>query len=326
MSLITRCPACGTMFKVVPDQLRISEGWVRCGHCAEVFDASANLQARPEPVHTPAPPAAAAPGESAPAKPNEAIEPVADANGFLSSIHTEIDEELAVEPLDPAEFEAHVRALRESPLDEPFELLRPSADVASSSEPASRESNHSVPAEAEPELDDLSFVRKARRKAFWARSSVRAGLVLATLVLSALLVLQVALQDKDRLAAAVPGLRPALSRLCEPLHCRIGPVHQIESIAIDTSGFTLLRGDTYRLNVTLKNRAPIEVAMPALELTLTDSQDQEVVRRVLMPAEWSPGAAAIGAGAEWSRSLPIAVAATALPSRIAGYRLIAFYP
>ena len=34
MSLITRCPACGTMFKVVPDQLRISEGWVRCGHCA----------------------------------------------------------------------------------------------------------------------------------------------------------------------------------------------------------------------------------------------------------------------------------------------------
>ena len=45
MSQITRCPACGTMFKVVPDQLRISEGWVRCGHCAEVFDAAAHLMA-----------------------------------------------------------------------------------------------------------------------------------------------------------------------------------------------------------------------------------------------------------------------------------------
>ena len=44
MSLITRCPACGTMFKVVPDQLRISEGWVRCGQCDEVFDASLNMQ------------------------------------------------------------------------------------------------------------------------------------------------------------------------------------------------------------------------------------------------------------------------------------------
>jgi predicted Zn finger-like uncharacterized protein len=43
-ALITRCPACATMFKVVPDQLRVSEGWVRCGHCSEVFDASAHLQ------------------------------------------------------------------------------------------------------------------------------------------------------------------------------------------------------------------------------------------------------------------------------------------
>src|SRR3712207_3799406 len=47
MSMITGCPACGTMFRVVPDQLKISEGWVRCGHCGEVFDAAASL--KPEP-------------------------------------------------------------------------------------------------------------------------------------------------------------------------------------------------------------------------------------------------------------------------------------
>ncbi|MBU6261208.1 MAG: zinc-ribbon domain-containing protein, partial [Burkholderiales bacterium] len=41
--LATRCPACDTVFRVVPDQLRVSEGWVRCGRCAEVFDASASL-------------------------------------------------------------------------------------------------------------------------------------------------------------------------------------------------------------------------------------------------------------------------------------------
>ena len=38
--LATRCSACGTVFRVVPDQLRVSEGWVRCGRCAEVFNAS----------------------------------------------------------------------------------------------------------------------------------------------------------------------------------------------------------------------------------------------------------------------------------------------
>ncbi|GAA6141468.1 DUF3426 domain-containing protein [Hydrogenophaga sp. 5NK40-0174] len=44
MSYTTRCPACGTTFKVVPDQLKISDGWVRCGYCSDVFDASLYLQ------------------------------------------------------------------------------------------------------------------------------------------------------------------------------------------------------------------------------------------------------------------------------------------
>ena len=45
MSLTTSCPSCGTTFRVVQDQLKISEGWVRCGHCSEVFDATANRRA-----------------------------------------------------------------------------------------------------------------------------------------------------------------------------------------------------------------------------------------------------------------------------------------
>ena len=44
MSQTTRCPSCSTLFKVVADQLRISDGWVRCGHCKQVFDASQHLQ------------------------------------------------------------------------------------------------------------------------------------------------------------------------------------------------------------------------------------------------------------------------------------------
>ena len=44
MTYTTRCPACGTTFRVVPDQLKISDGWVRCGYCSDVFDATLNLQ------------------------------------------------------------------------------------------------------------------------------------------------------------------------------------------------------------------------------------------------------------------------------------------
>ncbi|MES2888644.1 MAG: DUF3426 domain-containing protein [Pseudomonadota bacterium] len=39
MSLATRCTSCKTVFRVVQDQLKVSEGWVRCGRCGTVFNA-----------------------------------------------------------------------------------------------------------------------------------------------------------------------------------------------------------------------------------------------------------------------------------------------
>lgn len=43
MSLATRCTSCGTVFRVVQDQLKVSEGWVRCGRCQSVFNALQGL-------------------------------------------------------------------------------------------------------------------------------------------------------------------------------------------------------------------------------------------------------------------------------------------
>lgn len=40
MSIITQCPECTTQFRASPQQLRASQGWVRCGQCDAVFDAS----------------------------------------------------------------------------------------------------------------------------------------------------------------------------------------------------------------------------------------------------------------------------------------------
>lgn len=60
MSLATTCPNCSTCFRVVQDQLRVSEGWVRCGNCQQVFNALESLfdlDAPHEPVGLPAPPA-----------------------------------------------------------------------------------------------------------------------------------------------------------------------------------------------------------------------------------------------------------------------------
>jgi predicted Zn finger-like uncharacterized protein len=43
VSLTTRCPNCGTAFRVQPTQLSARGGKVRCGRCANVFDGVASL-------------------------------------------------------------------------------------------------------------------------------------------------------------------------------------------------------------------------------------------------------------------------------------------
>lgn len=323
MSLITRCPACGTMFKVVPDQLRISEGWVRCGHCAEVFDASSHMQgdaAAPSAPQAPAPAPAIVPPPEAPAQPpyvaqvpHEWPEPQFQAEPpFQPDPQPEPEqdspppaaEDFRVEPLMPPE-----PAPQASYLDAVDELSRGAAP----------------PADDEPALEDVSFVRQARRKAFWRRPLVRAALGLAAGVLLVALALQIAVQERDRIAAAQPALKPLLQQLCEPLQCTVGPPRQIEAVVIDGSTFSKLRGDAYRLNFTLRNQAAGDIAMPAIELTLTDGQDQPVVRRVLTPADMGAPSGTLAAGADWSGNFAMSVAGNGT-GRIAGYRVLAFYP
>ncbi len=52
MTLAVQCPQCRTAFKVVKDQLKVAQGWVKCGRCEQVFDAHSHwLQVDlPEPI------------------------------------------------------------------------------------------------------------------------------------------------------------------------------------------------------------------------------------------------------------------------------------
>ena len=50
MSLVTKCAACGTTFRVTQPQLEAHGGKVRCGTCKTVFDGRQALLVLPEPV------------------------------------------------------------------------------------------------------------------------------------------------------------------------------------------------------------------------------------------------------------------------------------
>jgi predicted Zn finger-like uncharacterized protein len=515
MSQITRCPSCNTSFKVVADQLRISEGWVRCGQCKEVFDASAHLLAAAPPALLPdvsltdiRPPLApvarkveaarswgglpssplAAPSVGArteasdsaafslfPAPPSKAMgwspegeasvgapvlavpEPAVPAFLSATGIDTPSGEDLGLGRVGPfawnpdaarnvtaivgdgAEMRGGAAAAPPTVLSDagadgpsrspqanrapiaqdpspaswlgagngvsvpagyelPFAALRDAEDMGSDPDPAvaltpmgypalelptkpkvpnqDAESGNGIPvapfasgraaepppllgfaqqpAGPEPEPAELalvdadtpaavlqepphkaspsgdgddglevSFVVAARRKAFWRKPMVR-GVLGALLLLSvAGLALQVAVQERDRLAAMDARTRLWLIALCAPLQCEIAPQRRISDVVIESSSFSKARGDSYQLALAMKNKASVPVAMPAVELTLTDAQDQPVLRRVLMPTDMG-APMELPVKGEWSASVSVIV--TTGGARVAGYRLLAFYP
>jgi predicted Zn finger-like uncharacterized protein len=326
------------MFKVVPDQLRISEGWVRCGQCDEVFDANAHLL------------------KDLPGLP--AIEPssnVSDPSGSKEEFENLVTQsEMPETDVSPAPVERSADTYPEEALD-PFLAKSPqelSAFAGVDLEPdlqnpapkhfvippyddavdgtgsldSPRYRQAEMPLPEAVNMPGISFM-KPMPPVKSVRRPVYAVLAGATALLMALaLGVQVALQERDRIASLDPGAESILRAACSLFTCKVLPLRQIESVVIDSSAFTKVRADIYRLNCTLKNTASTTVAMPALELTLTDAQDQAVIRRVFSSGDLGSQSGMLMPGAELLASLPLSLKLPANSGKIAGYRLLAFYP
>ncbi|MBS3997896.1 MAG: DUF3426 domain-containing protein, partial [Hydrogenophaga sp.] len=182
------------------------------------------------------------------------------------------------------------------------------------------------PPEPEPEPEpEPGFVRQARRRAFWRTPAVRAVLLSLALLLSLLLAGQWALHERDQLAALHPELKPWLDRLCEPLGCQVEPARRIDAIVIDSTALVRRQGNAYSFDLVLKNTAPMALAMPALELSLTNTSEDVIARRVFLPQELPGAPALLPAQSSVAISLRLSLAVgDALP--MAGYRALVFYP
>ncbi|MBW7832650.1 MAG: zinc-ribbon domain-containing protein [Simplicispira suum] len=209
--------------------------------------------------------------------------------------------------------------LLHEPLSAPAEVANPFKEQLSGQE--------GVPVTEPQELVEsdleLSFVRHARRRAFWSGTGVRAGLLVTVLVLLLGLVAQIGLHERARLTAQWPQSRALWSFVCGYLQCTVGAYRDMGAVVVDGSSFNRVQGERYQFALTLRNRAALPVEAPAIELTLTDTEDQPVLRRILMPAELAVPDPLLP-GAEWSAVIPMAIGSGA--QRIAGYRVLAFYP
>lgn len=369
MSLLTRCPVCTTLYRVVPDQLRISEGWVKCGQCGDIFDASQHLieaDLDPEPQRGAA--VEPSPTQDAGAIFDPADDAVAtartdiDATDFSvpSAPDPGLDLNAPVAPETTAEAEADGDACidanwsyelgdglhqddvaaGEAPLSAPDagdsnQQPEPESAPAPQFEPHqvrwddAPPTNSTTTLAADAALPDdvpVTFMQGGKQTLFWQRPLVRVVLALVCLALGLSLAGQWVYLQRDRLAAQQPDLKSMLQAFCRVTNCEVQPLKRIESLSVDSVGFHQLGKETYRLTFTVKNSYTLPLAMPYVELALTDAQDRPVYRRVFSSKDLGVTGTEIAAGADWPADVAMRVNTDALAQRVFGYRLLVFYP
>ena len=331
MSLITRCPACETHFKVVPDQLRISEGWVRCGQCDEIFDASHHLvpDTFVEEKQEQLPSFMDGFQEVIEANDSEPIHLEHDSVPDFSNVDkdwSEVPED--VEEIEEVAATNEARDSAEGLAEETFQptLILPVAASVSEPDESSSGKDEAVEVDSSPNVGDVAFLRGVKADQTAPRPVRRVLLAGLSVALLLGLMLQVTLHERDRLVAMEPSLKPLLQALCGPLNCSLAPLRRIESIVVESASFNKTSGNKYRLNFTVKNTATMPLAVPAVELTLTNAFDQPVVRRVFLPIEMGVKLPELAPGAEWPASIAMEVKTAVASEPVAGYRVFAFYP
>lgn len=300
--MLTRCPHCQTTFRVAPEQLKARLGQVRCGTCRGVFNAIDSLADEvPVVIGPTAEPVAAAPEPiletetEAEAKPEPVPEPASSATP---------EDDSPPPPAEPGGEETAVPAATET-----MSTVATVATVVVNAEKTPVPAAWEIISEPPPP-----------RRWPWITG------LLILLVLAAGQLLYI---FRVELAVLVPELRPALLAGCEQLGCTLPRPRRAELIGIESSDLAPMDEGRLLLTATLKNRAPFDQEYPHLELTLTDTRDTALLKKVLAPTEYLPADhaahatnAGFAANAEVAVRLPLEI--SGLPA--VGYRLYLFYP
>lgn len=258
MSWITRCPACGTTYKVVPDQLKIAQGWLRCGQCQHAFDSTGVVLAWPD----------------------DAFSSCADFPGKDTA--EGVGEQVLIDALLKQQDRSSTDPVMTTvaSFEEALSTFKPQPPVPSAQSAA-------LDASDLPDADALPQVaqnhRSRSRLATWG-----AGVLWVALALQWLWI------ERQALAATQPAVGSAWHAVCRVLGCEVGLLQVRDGVVIDNASLTPNEGG-FLLSWSVRNAMPQSLQMPALELTLLDAQDKALVRRVFLapqldaPKSLAPG-------------------------------------
>jgi Protein of unknown function (DUF3426) len=99
--------------------------------------------------------------------------------------------------------------------------------------------------------------------------------------------LQLTVLFRTELMTRWPALRPALVSLCGTFGCSIGWPTRAELLAVVGTELQAVPGtDVLELTAVIRNRAGFKLALPAVEVTLTDTQNRALARKVFAPVDY----------------------------------------
>ncbi|OGS87755.1 MAG: hypothetical protein A2061_06810 [Gallionellales bacterium GWA2_59_43] len=320
MNGTTLCPHCNTRFRIAGEQLDAHQGMVRCGHCMQAFDARPGfIPDQPDPqlelpiVDQVAPSAATLTAELA-AEPEE--------QKSEEQKPGEQEPDKGEPPVEEAQPVGLTAVSSELPHDGSLDFVPPAANDPSSeaAEPAKLLVIQPAPL-AGGDLAEEEEALPVPRKRRWPWIS-------ASSLLALMLLLQGFYFFRVELAARLPGLKPMLVGYCKLLDCTVPLPQNVDLMSIESSE---LEADPANVNqiilvALLRNRATHVQAFPVLELSLNDTQDKVMARRLFKPADYLPATESEAAGLRPNRELNIRLRLDTADLRPTGYRLALFYP
>lgn len=352
MALATRCPNCHALFRVAADQLKLRGGLVRCGACRHAFDATGTLSYIDDstlsvPVHAAAPAVGAviaairkaeataseplsSHGPATLPRPPSPVQSSADAPGVAEASDTAVPTWFATtEPDERSTDEAS--ATEASPTfaaghNPP--IGAEANDTDWSNEQVSRDDDTAGDDHHDPaEPSTPGFLRESEARTRRRRTALYG---IGALVLAALVFAQLAVAFRADVLARFPQTRPALEGLCRVFGCSVGWPARGELLAVVGSELQAVPGgSTFELTAVVRNRGNVTLALPAIELTLTDTLNRTVARRVFAPADYLAGErdaqARLLAGLEAGADLTVRIAFEAQGLNAAGFVVYPFY-
>jgi len=205
------------------------------------------------------------------------------------------------------------RRRRESQEERPEPIAQPSAP-------------HTEPNAEEPHAEP-EFLRVSRAEEKRSFSVVYGG---GSIVLGALLLLQLAVIFRTEITTRWPQWRPALVQVCGLFGCNVGWPTRAELLAVVGTELQAIPGtDVLELTAIIRNRASFKVALPAIEVTLTDTTNRTLARKVFAPVDYLQSAgepsSRIDDGLGPSSDLTVRIAFEARNINAVGFVVYPFY-